>query len=345
MEKPYKRALLLSGGGTRLALYGGVLMALEEAHLKPDLVIASCGGAFTSVVINAFQDNRQRKAFFQSKEYFHFVTHTKLTHHRKLHKIGWYAYLKKLNQKKAPWIEDIFERYLLDAPQNLSELLPSLAHAQFDDAIATIMIGAKILFDKDEVGQKRGTKKLFQKVLLTSEKIAQNIDIEKLKLAQKIDSQSAVSSEILIKTDMPMLYASRASVSDMFYVAPLAFQEEHFLGGVIDLVPFEVANLLAEELILERKQSYTSLEEGLIRATFGFSANNRLNEVEKQKVDYWIDTRDAPKALRGFYPQKAIDWAKFEVSLSLPPNYEKFQEDIEKQWHYGYQKTLESIYK
>ena len=342
-EKPYQRALLLSGGGTRLALYGGMFEALEKHGLKPDIFIASCGGAFASVVINTFATHDQRKAFFQLKEYFNFVAHIQLTYHRKLHKLAWYAYKKTFDKRKAPIIEDIFETYLVEMSQDLSKQLPSLATTSFHQASPTVMIGSKILFSQEEVGQKRGQQKLFQKVLLTDETTAQKMDFNQQILKSQNYQQSAVMEDVAIKTTLSMLQAARMSMADMFYMAPMKEKEENFLGGVVDLVPIELGFSLAKNVILERKQGYTRIEEGLIRAVFGFSANARLDEINQYQVKHWIDTRDASVALRGFYPQKNINWKAFEVSLSLPSSYEKFQEDIQKQWQYGYEKTLESI--
>ncbi len=344
MQKPYKRVVLFSGGGTRLALYGGMFEALEEMGLRPDLLIASCGGAFASVVINAFSTHAQRKAFFQSMEYFHFIMNLKLSHYRKLYKMGWFACQKMINPKRAPWIENIFDRYLVEMPQDLAPSFPSLANISFSKTLPTIIVGSKILFNPLGVGQQRGQRKLFQKVLVTDISTARIIPQNGLKLASQNYTQSAVEEEILIKTNLSILEAARLSMSDMFYLSPFKQQQEYFLGGVVDLLPFEVGDCLAQSVILERKQGYTALEEGLIRSVFGFSANARLEEVNAHQA-YWIDTRDATLALQGHYPQKKIDWKKFEVCLSLPKSYEQFQEDSEKQWQYGYQKTLKSLQK
>ena len=55
--KPFSRSLLLSGGGTRFALYNGMYAALCDIGKAPELLIASCGGAFATLVINAFANN------------------------------------------------------------------------------------------------------------------------------------------------------------------------------------------------------------------------------------------------------------------------------------------------
>ena len=71
--KPFSRSLLLSGGGTRFALYNGMYAALCDIGKAPELLIASCGGAFAALVINAFANNTERKAYLQSQEFYHFI--------------------------------------------------------------------------------------------------------------------------------------------------------------------------------------------------------------------------------------------------------------------------------
>ena len=60
--KLFSRSLLLSGGGTRFALYNGMYAALCDIGKAPELLIASCGGAFCYLVINAFANNTERKS-------------------------------------------------------------------------------------------------------------------------------------------------------------------------------------------------------------------------------------------------------------------------------------------
>ena len=61
MEDKFNNAFILSGGGTRLMIYLGMYAALEELQMKPDILIATCGGAFAAAVINTFPDNPSRK--------------------------------------------------------------------------------------------------------------------------------------------------------------------------------------------------------------------------------------------------------------------------------------------
>lgn len=51
-NKPYQRAVLFSGGGSRFGYYVGMYQALDDAGKAPDLIIASCGGSLALGILN-----------------------------------------------------------------------------------------------------------------------------------------------------------------------------------------------------------------------------------------------------------------------------------------------------
>ncbi|WP_286709458.1 MULTISPECIES: patatin-like phospholipase family protein [Sphingobacterium] len=341
----YQRAVLFSGGGTRFSLYLGMYAALDELGLKPDLLIASCGGSMAVAVIQAFATHEARKCYLQSEEFYRFFLHHRLTEQRRLGKLGVYVLKKQLNEKRAPFIEDVFNRYLADMEQDLSLLLPTLDRP-FSVAIPALVVGAKMLFSPSEVGQRRGDRKLYQKMLMGTKDVLANVPIEAIGIADENYVHSAVAEEVRLSAEFSVLQAARISMSDMFYIEPVCSNNTHYAGGAIDLVPMELANVLAENIICERKQPYKPQEEALVRAVLGFSGNKRLADLEQHfPYAHWIDTQDAAKQLAGKYCKKGIDWRKFEVTLSFPRDLEEFAEAMEAQWSYGYQVTLNSFKK
>lgn len=345
MNKKFKRALLFSGGGTRLMIYLGIFAALEELEMKPDVLIASCGGAFAATVINAFPDNLSRKEYLQSEEYFQFVSKTTLTKHKKLSEIGLFSLKKIFDKRNAPNIEDVFHRYLVEMNQDLSEDFPSLKNTSFSQEIPTLIIGSEILFDPKEVGQNRNDRKLYQKTIFTDPETSKKIIPQQIIINSENLKHSAIEEIPQIRTDVSLLTSTRISVSDMFYVAPSSFQGKYFAGGAIDLIPIELAKHLAEEVIIEKKQSYTHVEEAFVRAVLGYSGNKRLEEIEKQSPDFQIDTNNIKQKLEGHYIKKSINWRKFEIELSLPKSHQQFVKDMEMQWQYGFDQTIKSIKK
>lgn len=345
MNQKFERAVLFSGGGTRLMIYLGMFSALEELGIKPDVLIASCGGAFAATVVNAFSNNISRKQYLQSEEYYQFVSKTTLTRQKKLNKIGFFTLKKIINNKNAPFIEDVFNRYLVEMNQDLSEDFPSLKNTVFSQEIPTLIIGSEILFDPKEAGEKRNDRKLYQKIIFTDSETAKKIIPNQIVINSENLKNSAIENLPKIETQFSMLESTRISISDMFYVEPSFIHGKYFAGGAVDLVPIELAKHLADEVIIEKKQSYSKAEETLVRSVLGYSGNERLQEVEMLSPDFQIDTITIKEDLKGHYLKKGINWRKLEIDFSLPKSYPQFKKDMEKQWQYGFDQTLKSLRK
>ena len=119
MEKlqKYKRAVIFSGGGSRIAVYGGIFSALKNMGYTPDLIIGSCGGAIAAAIINSFETDIEIKEYMKSLELYNFMKSLKLTKEKMLYRIGIDCKLRELRKKL--YIENIFDKYLVDIPENL----------------------------------------------------------------------------------------------------------------------------------------------------------------------------------------------------------------------------------
>ncbi len=67
---PYSRVQLFSGGGARFGYYLGSYAALCEHNLKPDLIIASCGGSLAALLVDIAPEPKQLQALSISQELF-----------------------------------------------------------------------------------------------------------------------------------------------------------------------------------------------------------------------------------------------------------------------------------
>lgn len=333
MKKPYETVAVFSGGGTRYAIYLGMYAAMQDYGIKPDLIIATCGGSIAATIINSFETDKQRKEYLQSEELYEFVRNTKLTQFKMLYKIGIYCQKKICNSSYAPYIEDIFDKYIVDMPMNIRLQLPSLATRPI---IPTIIVGAKLLFNQRDIGKKRNDAKLYRKVLFTDSKTAENIDLSKVTNDFESYSEGAIDRHTELVTDIPLPIATRISISDMFYVQPVHYNQADYAGGIVDLMPIELAEQLGNTLFFEKKKGFGVIDEALIRAVFGYSGNKRLQEVMSHQVKYWMDTSDSNYALAGHYIEKNINILKLHVELKLPKSYEAFVQDMDIQWQYGY---------
>lgn len=334
----YNKVIVFSGGGTRFAMYCGMFAAMEDMRIAPDLIIGACGGAIATTVITSFETNQERKRYLQSEELYEFIRTTRLTKEKMLYRIGCYCLKKICTKENAPFIENVFDRYLVDMPQDITGQLPSLS-STFGLNIPSIIIGSEILFDPSDTGKTRNEKKLYRKVLFTDEVTARKINCDEIQIQSEDYTSGAIDSSIDLMIHVPMLTAMRISVSDMFYVKPVSYQDRYFAGGAIDLTPIELAQAIATHIIFEKKSHYTNMEESLVRAVLGFSGNKRLLDIDNSRIDHWIDTTDATQVLNGHYCKKKINWLKFQVSMTLPYSYQQFIEDMEMQWQYGYEKV------
>lgn len=342
-DKRYDTVAVFSGGGTRLAIYCGMYAALEDTGHTPDLVIGACGGAAATGIINSFATNIDRRKYLESEELYEFIRATRLTGERKLSKIGILCLRKVWNRRNAPYIEDVFGRYLVDMPEDISALLPSLSPAS-GEHIKSVIVGARVLFDQAETGSKRpADRKLYRKVLFTDGETAKSIDPEGIRIQSANYRSSAVDSSVDVMTEVSMHTAMRISLSDMFYVPPVSYRGNYFTGGAVDLVPVEVAKALGRHVILEQKNGYSAVEEALVRAVLGYSGNARLRDVEAQGAGQWIDTRNATEVLHGHFCRKSIDLPRLRVSISLPESHGRYVKDVDALWNYGYECVTKSF--
>ena len=67
-DKPFQRALVLTGGGFKFMYEFGVYDALVDRGWKPDLIITTCGAAVVGAIIHGVPDRTERLALLQSPE-------------------------------------------------------------------------------------------------------------------------------------------------------------------------------------------------------------------------------------------------------------------------------------
>jgi hypothetical protein len=239
-----------------------------------------------------------------------------------------------LHRVPAPVIPDLFDDYLFDVPARLP--LPS---APVHAGPAVAIVGGKLLFSRDEVGQPRGGRALFEETMFGDVRMARLLDGTSAPAADPRWSDGAIAPRLRVDSAMPLDDAVRASLSDMVYFRCHQHEGSHYTGGVIDLFPIELARCLAASVAMERKGSLnTWLVAPAWRAVLGIDGNARLRAVHGQQADVWIDTADMPQALRGHGLEKTIRWRENRLRLIAPASYDTYRAQVEAQWQYGYRK-------
>ncbi|MES2889419.1 MAG: patatin-like phospholipase family protein [Pseudomonadota bacterium] len=335
----YKRCLVMAGGGFRLGIYLGMHAAACEAGRAPEVVLASCGGAIAAALVHSVTDPLAQKAWLASPEMHRFWCSIRPAAGAAIHRALWGAARRALTRQPAPRIPDVFTDHLFELPQGLPAL-PAPGQPTGPDVA---LVGSRLLFTEAEVGQLRGTRKLFEEVVFCGPRAAGLLQGMPSPFNHPRWGNTAVAPEVAVDTAMPLDEAVRVSVTDMYYFTSHRRGAQHYLGGVVDLFPIEVAHRLAEEVAIEFKAPF---DQGASvpawRAVLGVDANQRLRHVHAQRADVWIDSSDVGTVLGGQRFRREFAWRQNRLRLAPPTDYAQYVSHIEAQWRYGHQRAREA---
>jgi len=339
----YRRCLVLAGGGFRFAYYLGVHAAAEERGYCPDLLLATCGGAMAAAVIAALPDAAARRDWIAGPRMYSFLRAIQPMRDADACHALLGAARRWIDRVPARRVPSLFGDYLFELPTVLPLPEPCV---QTDKTPALAIVGTRLLFAPDEVGQLRGTRRLFAQVTFCPVRAARLLAEMMAPAAYPRWSGGAVDPRLESDTVMPVLDAVRISITDMFYFRSHAHGPHHYAGGVIDLVPIELARRLAHEVIVERKAPFDRwLALPALRAVLGIHGAARLKHVHAQLADAWIDTTGAAYALRAQSVGKRIDWRRNRIGLVLPDTQAAYVAQVDAQWEYGYRQGLAAFVK
>ena len=325
----------MAGGGFRFGYYLGIYSAMQKLDKTPDLLLASCGGAIAAGIIKHFSDDEQRKDWICSPEMYEFWLGMKSTKQATiLHSLAG-ALRRGFTMQYAHKIPDLFNDYMFDIPLHL----PTPSASPENHATDVAIIAGKLLFSENEVGKLRNNRKLFAETVFCDPRAASLLSGMRSALGTERWSGSTIAPDILTDITMPIEQAARASVSDMVYFRCHSFQGNHYIGGVIDLFPIEIAHQLAEQVVMELKGPYDKLFSiPALRSVLGISGNQRLQHVLQQRADLWFDTSDMEQQLVEHQIVKNISWRRNRIELRMPVTYLNYVKMIEAQWEYGFQR-------
>ena len=162
---------------------------------------------------------------------------------------------------------------------------------------------------------------------------------------------------VKVQTQWDFAPVIRASMADMYYLPPTHITELGWcLGGIINLTPIELACQLGNSVFAETKAGYDPwLAAPAIQRVFGFDPNERLAVVHgyqpMRKPSYatsnhhqlhWLPFADNEQQLRGQNVQKRFNLKQMTVEL-IHSDYDGFVQQMQAQWQYGYQRTVDYI--
>ena len=340
---PYRRCLVLAGGGLRLGFYGGVYAALHEAGQAPDVILASCGGAVMGAAMAQCPDPAALRAWLLSPQWHAFWQGVTAGQRPQLTHALWGAVQRWYDPRPAPLLTDLWANTLFTPPTVWP--LPTVAAAPSHTAPQLIVVVGRLLYGPAQAGQRRvdPTQALFEQTLCTTADTHRHLHPWWPVLATHTAPQShapgsAIARATQWRTDVPLAVAARMSVTDMFYFAPVTWGQDCFLGGVVDLLPIELACLLGQEVIMERKAPFDRwLSSPAWRSVLGVDAPRRLADVHRHTAAgvRWLDTTDIQRALPQSYPRKRLDWRHNRIHLQAAPSFAMHQAHAQAQWDYG----------
>jgi hypothetical protein len=335
----YRQCMVLSGGGFRFGIYLGMYAAACDAGQAPDLVLASCGGAIAAAVIHTLPDPAAQKAWLASPDMHRFWSTIQPAPAATIHRTLLDVASRTINRRPAPRVPDLFDNYLFALPT-----LPQLVSPTAPHGPDVALVGSKLLYAPADVGQRRGRRKLFEQTVFCGPRAAQLLHGVRAPLGAVEWGNSAVAQQVATDTTMPLDQAARISVSDMYYFSCHPHDGAHYMGGVVDLFPIEMAHQLAESIVMEFKAPFDQMMSvPAWRAVLGTDANQRLRHVHAQHADVWIDTSDIEHALAKPYLRKVLAWRENRVRLEAPPSYPVFVQHMEDHWNFGYARAREAF--
>ncbi len=331
--------MVFAGGGFRFGIYLGMYAAARDAGRAPDVLLATCGGAIAAALVQALPDDAQRKAWLSSPQMYQFWGSLQPARQASLTNALLGAARRKWSRQPAPVVPDLFQDYLFEVPPVLP-LPPVTAVSEVD----VVTLGGKLLFGPADVGQPRCGRKLFAQTVFGPARAAALAQGMASPFADPGWGAHAVANTVLTDTTLPLDQAARMSITDFYYFPCHRFAGDHYIGGVVDLFPIELAHRLADAVMIEFKESFDqTFSIPAWRAVLGLDGNQRLRQVNGQHADVWFDTSDVTAALPVEPVQRSLAWWRNRIVLAQPSDYAGYVQAMDAQWQYGYQRGQEAL--
>lgn len=317
--------MVFAGGGSRLAYYLGLHAAACEAGHAPDVLLASCGGAWAAAVLHRLPDPHQAKAWMMGPQAHEFICSIRANPAQAWPTALRRAAVRWLDRSSASRVPDVWSAALFRVDRPVA-LPPAAATA----GPAVALVGARVMLPRDQAGQLRAGRVLFEETVFAEPSVAARLAGSPCALAPTTPTLAAT---IATRTDITLEDAVRISITDLHYLEAPAVRGDHWVGGFVDLMPLELARLLAGRITAEKKPAFdTLLASPALRHGIGLDVARRWREVHAQPVDWRVDTSDMQRAVP---PLMARRWGRHGLTFKVPTPAE-FAQRVSLQWDYGF---------
>lgn len=342
-SKPFKRALILTGGNLNASLRLGVLEAARRSGQAPDLLIGVCGGSIAAAVAHAFPESSDAHAFMRSEEMHSFARSFRASSEGSAS-----GFSRILAMVKMANFFGLLPDYFTPAIFKITQPFPKAFESAFrTDRIATIIVATRTRFRPKDVGSLILWRKLFEETYFTDVETARYLEGARSEIAQRYPD-SSVTARTRVETQWTLAEAVRASIADPFLLPPFEKDGQTYMAGSHNLYPVELARELADEVILTAPEAFGEVENLVFESTFGLSDAERLKDLAKSKrVDHWVDfTRIGSELFQVKPDLKFPFWftdSLVKLSTNVPSALSDYQEMIDTQYATGSRRANESF--
>ena len=364
LKPPFSRSMVLSGANFNSPMHIAFYDAAVDSLGPIDLVVGSCGGGMAAALINLFPDRQNRKDFIESSEFHQFLlqfdynrisTTTILNHLADLSRDGDYDEeddYYDFEERRGLEYPNLFSLAMLRVP---AKLRSATLDRPFSRKIRTIIMGSRVNYDLEkQAGQPvpEGSRKLYTESYFTDAQTATWLKGLKSYVGEKVPG-SFLSEEVEIRSDVSVLDAARASVTDPYLVSPALVNGEYYTAGSVNIDPINVARHLSKEVVTRYGTRFDEMvETPTLRHVYNYNPNQVRRLAYGQKVDYWIDGSAEMDQIDTFAPKIEFDprgLIPFNgkplviFSGSIPKDYAQYRQMVKDQYQNAYDRAEESL--
>lgn len=330
--KPFKRVLVISGGGINPGVAVGIIAGVQASGWKPDLIIATCGAGIGGIVNNSEKAIDASFKLMKSKQFYEALSQVQIETSSGL------KLVKKLDIAKNTSIyPDIFENLLLHAPNEFPKIIKTTEFNRDPAHAKLILVSSKANFDPKDVGQLRRNHPLFQQVYFTDSDTAKHLHGWNLP-DQFAYPNTTVQKDTLAVSNYDLISAMRAGIADPYLLNPSILDGNYYFTGAVDLYPIDLAVALGDEVVTTYPANlFQDYEDTAFMSGFGFKQTDRALEAIQHKDVKWIDIYGLDDL--SFNPKREM----VSMKSGIPSTYTEFEGMISQQWSFGFDRAKEAI--
>ncbi len=330
--KPFKRVLVISGGGINPGLALGMIAGVQEMGWRPDLIIATCGAGMGAAIYNSEPSITKSYEVLTSYDFFRALNQVVIETSNGI------EILNKLNKAKdTTRYPDVFDKNLLFAPQEMPRILRKIDFNHEPGTPRLIFLSARALFFPYQVGQLRAPEPLFQQTYFTDPETAKYLKGWNLPPQLSYPYSMLMRETEAISTE-DTITAARAGIADPYLLNPSLVNGYYHFTGAVDLFPLDLAEALGDEVVASYPASlFLEYEDVAVKSGFGFKQTTRALQAIQHKGVKWVDISGADDI--SFNPSRLV----LVMRSGIPQEHMQFKLGVGKQWSFGRDRAKEAL--